>query len=224
MPSTDGPNKKPQAGTGLPSDLGFRFQLHPWHGISAGEEAPAIVNVFVEVVPTDRLKYELDKESGHLKVDRPQLGSNVCPANYGFIPQTFCDSEVAALAQQVTGNSSISGDRDPLDILVLSHLSVQHGNVLLEACPIGGFRMIDDGEADDKIIAVLRNDPNFGQVEELSDVDPKLVAQLRHYFETYKVVPGASVKEVEIAQLYDRDEARRVIECSQRDYQREFLQ
>ena len=74
------------------------FKAHPWHGISAGEKAPDVVNVFVEIVPSDTIKYEIDKESGHLKVDRPQKFSNIIPALYGFVPRTYCDERVKELA------------------------------------------------------------------------------------------------------------------------------
>ena len=131
------------------------FKAHPWHGISAGEKAPEVVNVFVEIVPTDTIKYEVDKETGYLKVDRPQKFSNIIPALYGFIPKTYCEEEVKNLAVATGATDITEGDHDPLDICVLSSHNITSGNILMEAIPIGGFQMIDKGEADDKIIAVL---------------------------------------------------------------------
>ena len=97
-----------------------RLQSHPWHGIPAGDQAPEVVNVFVELVPTDTVKYEVDKDSGHLKLDRPQQFSSLCPAPYGFIPRTWCKERVAAVAAQATGRSGVIGDGDPIDICVLT--------------------------------------------------------------------------------------------------------
>ena len=99
---------------------------HPWHGISPGDEAPHAVNCFVEVVPSDTVKYEIDKVSGYLRVDRPQKYSNVCPALYGFIPQTFCGDSVAEYAGQKTGRT-LEGDGDPLDVCVLTDRPIQIG-------------------------------------------------------------------------------------------------
>ena len=95
-------------------------KAHPWHGIETGDKAPAEVTVFIEIVPPDTVKYEIDKETGYLKIDRPQQYSNIVPANYGFIPQTFCGGNIARLASRNSGKSVIKGDGDPLDILVLS--------------------------------------------------------------------------------------------------------
>src|ERR1044071_3531788 len=95
-------------------------KAHPWHGVEIGKNAPSEVTVFIEIVPSDTVKYEIDKETGYLKIDRPQQYSNVVPANYGFIPQTFCGSRTARLAQAKSGKAVEKGDGDPLDILVLS--------------------------------------------------------------------------------------------------------
>ena len=131
------------------------FQAHPWHGVAPGPDAPEIVNAYLEIVPTDAVKYELDKLSGHLRVDRPQRFSSMCPSPYGFIPQTYCGPSVAALCQSCTGREGIRGDGDPLDICVLTERPAAHGDFIVRAVPIGGLRMIDGDEADDKIIAVL---------------------------------------------------------------------
>ena len=91
------------------------FRPHPWHGISMGESAPETVTAYIEVVPTDTVKYELEKSTGFLKLDRPQKFSNVCPTPYGFIPQTYCGGKVASLAAERTGRTSLLGDGDPLE-------------------------------------------------------------------------------------------------------------
>src|SRR5204862_6824401 len=114
-------------------------KAHPWHGVTVGDAAPAEVNVFVEIVPSDTVKFEVDKETGYLKIDRPQQYSNVVPANYGFIPQTFCSTRIADLARSKTGIPISGGDGDPLDILVLSEHHIPRGDIILKAQPIGGF-------------------------------------------------------------------------------------
>src|SRR5688500_14905883 len=134
--------------------LGVLFNSLPWHGVSPGSGAPAVLTCFIEIVPTDTVKYELDKDTGILKVDRPQKYSNICPTLYGFIPQTLCAERVAERTIQRTGREDIIGDDDPLDICVLTEKHFTHGDFLLHAIPIGGFRMLDGNEADDKIIAV----------------------------------------------------------------------
>src|SRR5690242_8802254 len=124
------------------------FRAHPWHGVPIGAEAPAVLTVYVEIVPTDSVKYEVDKPTGYLMVDRPQKYSSYCPSLYGFIPQTYSAECVAEKAIQRTGRQAIVGDGDPLDICVLTERPIPHGDILVEAIPIGGFRMIDGNEAD----------------------------------------------------------------------------
>jgi len=198
------------------------FQAHPWHGVAPGDNAPELVNAYIEIVPTDAVKYELDKTSGHLRVDRPQRFSSMCPTLYGFIPQTFCDKEVADLCALRTGFTGIQGDKDPMDVCVLSEKSFAHGSFFLNAKPIGGLRMIDGEQADDKIIAVLESDLAYGKFEDISDCPQGLVDRLKHYFLSYKQFPGDKPKRVEIAGVYDRAEALDVINRSLRDYQNEF--
>lgn len=201
------------------------FKAHPWHGVAIGPEAPGIVTVFIEIVPTDTVKYEIDKPSGHLKVDRPQTFSNVCPTLYGFVPQTYCGERVAAYSGEKTGHSTLRGDGDPLDICVLSEKAFPHGDILLQAIPIGGLRLLDKGEADDKIIAVLKGDAAYGEIREVADLPAALVQRLEHYFLTYKLPPGSSgLSETPIAHggLYGREEACAVIERSRVDYQSLF--
>jgi inorganic pyrophosphatase len=195
------------------------YQAHPWHGISIHPHSPELVNAFIEIVPTDTVKYEVDKASGHLKVDRPQAFSNVCPALYGFIPKTYCGEKVAQLCMHSTKFNGILGDGDPLDICVLSERAISHGNILLEAIPIGGFRMIDNNEADDKIIAVLKNDAAFGRWKDVSDCPIDLINRLKHYFMTYKRIPNDDRSVVQIDEVYGRHAAIDVISASIADYQ-----
>jgi inorganic pyrophosphatase len=198
------------------------FQAHPWHGVSPGEDAPATVSAYIEIVPTDAVKYELDKASGHLRVDRPQRLSSMCPTLYGFVPQTFCGDEVAALCAQRTGADGLQGDGDPVDICVLTEKPFAHGSLFVRAQPIGGLRMIDGAQADDKIIAVLESDLAYGQIRDINDCPRGLVDRLTHYFLSYKQFPGDAPRRVEIAHVYDRAEALDVIGRSMRDYRNKF--
>ena len=193
-------------------------KAHPWHGINTGEKAPSTVTAFIEIVPTDTVKYEIDKISGYLKVDRPQKFSNSIPTLYGFIPQTYCADKVAEFAALKSGKSVNRGDGDPLDICVLSERSVTHGNIILEAIPIGGFRMLDHGEADDKIIAVMKGDEFYAQWNDITDCPTSYINRLKHYFLTYKNLPGEK-SSCEITNVYGRDEAHEVITRSMEDYQ-----
>jgi len=198
------------------------FQAHPWHGVEPGAGSPELVYAYIEIVPTDAVKYELDKSSGHLRIDRPQRFSSMCPTLYGFIPQTYCGKEVAELCAQRTGRTGIEGDKDPMDICVLSEKTFAHGSFFLNARPIGGLRMIDGQQADDKIIAVLESDLAYGKIEDIAEVPTGLVDRLKHYFLSYKQLPSDVTKKVEIAEVYDREGALDVINRSLRDYQREF--
>lgn len=202
--------------------LRLLFSPHPWHGVSIGDEAPERVTVYIEIVPSDTLKYEIDKVSGYLRVDRPQQYSNICPSLYGFIPQTYCAEAVAARTREATGRSSVTGDGDPLDVCVLSQDTFSHGNFIANAYPIGGFRMIDGDEADDKILAVLEGDVAYGAWRSLDDVPGPHLERLKHYFLTYKMPPGADENRVEITEIYDREEALEVIERSRADYQAHY--
>src|SRR5688572_33277319 len=123
----------------LASLLALMFQAHPWHGVTPGARAPGVVNAYIEIVPTDAVKYELDKTSGHLRVDRPQRFSSMCPSLYGFIPQTYCGDQVAQLCAERTGLTDIKGDGDPMHICVLTEKTVAHGSTFLLAKPIGGL-------------------------------------------------------------------------------------
>jgi len=196
----------------------FRInKAHPWHGIEIGENAPEEVTVFIEIVPQDTVKYEIDKKTGYLKIDRPQQYSNVVPANYGFIPQTFCGAQIARLAQEKSGKTVEKGDGDPLDILVLSEHHIPRGDIILKARPIGGFCLLDKGEADDKIIATLVGDKVYENYGDLSELPEGVVNRLRHYFLTYKTLPGEP-EIIEIAYIYGQAQAQEVILESIKDY------
>ncbi len=203
-------------------NLGFPCKSHPWHGVNIGKDAPHSLTAYIEIVPTDTVKYELDKLSGHLRVDRPQRYSNVCPALYGLIPQTYCGRSVAKLSSERTHRPDLTGDHDPLDICVLTEKAITHGDILLQAIPIGGLRMIDDNEADDKIVAVLKGDTVYEQWTDIKECPVSFIERLMHYFLTYKDVPGTEKKNCEITHVYGRSEAHEVITRSQEDYQDQF--
>lgn len=198
--------------------MGLLYQAHPWHGIDIGDEAPDTVHAYIEIVPADTVKYELDKDSGILKVDRPQKYSNVTPSLYGLIPQTFCGESVAEFCRQRSGRAEIVGDGDPLDICVLAEKEFSRGDFIIHAIPIGGLRMLDNHEADDKIIAVMRDDAVYGDWRDINDCPPGLLDRLRHYFLTYKLPPDASEGTCEITHIYNRAEAHEVIRRSIADY------
>jgi len=198
------------------------FKSHPWHGVPIGPRAPEVVTTYIEIVPADTVKYELDKATGHLKIDRPQRYSNVCPTLYGLIPQTYSGERVAELCAWRTGRDGIRGDGDPLDICVLTEHTILHGDILLRAMPIGGLRVIDGDEADDKIIAVLEDDVAFGTWSDISDCPSTLIDRLRHYFLTYKSAPDAPHKDVEVTHVFDREEALELIRRSRDDYSAHF--
>jgi len=196
----------------------FRInKAHPWHGIPIGEGVPDEVTVFIEIVPRDTVKYEVDKETGYLKIDRPQQYSNVVPANYGFVPQTYCGERIAELGRAKSDIQISGGDRDPLDILVLSEHHIPRGDIILKARPIGGFCLIDDGEADDKIISVLKGDKVFEQYREISELPKGILERFEHYFLTYKSLPDEPSK-CEIAFSYGRQESYSVIRAAMEDY------
>jgi inorganic pyrophosphatase len=193
-----------------------RFRPHPWHGLPVGPRPPEIVNAFIEITPFDLVKYEVDKVSGYLHVDRPQRSSAQHPALYGFVPRTYCDERVRRLAP-----SARRGDGDPLDICVLSERAISRGEIIVRARVIGGLQMIDGGEADDKLISVLERDHVWGAARDIGDVPPVLVERLQHYFLTYKLVPGRRTA-VRIAAVYGRAHAQRVVRAAMADYDAAF--
>ena len=201
--------------------LGVMFKPHPWHGISPGDRVPEMLQCFIEVVPSDTFKYEIDKVSGYLKIDRPQKYSNICPALYGFVPQTYCGEAVAAFSSEKTGRTLL-GDGDPLDICVLTDRPIGHGNILVECIPIGGFRMVDDNEADDKIIAVMKSDATYGSWTDIDNAPKSILDRLSHYFLTYKQAPDATSTACEITHTYGVEEAHEVIRRSMSDYATRF--
>lgn len=193
-----------------------KWRPHPWHGLDTGPQPPSLVNVFVEITPFDLVKYEVDKSSGYMKVDRAQRTSSLPPTIYGFIPQTYAGPGVARLMPGAT-----RGDLDPLDICVLSERRITRGEVLITARVVGGLPMLDAGEADDKIVAVMRDDPMYGQVSEIDQVPGAIVDRLIHYFSTYK--SGREGKhEVSVGDPYSSAHAARVIEASMADYRERF--
>lgn len=163
------------------------------------------------------MKYEVDKVSGYLHVDRPQRFSAQHPALYGFIPRTYCDERVRKLAP-----GSKRGDGDPLDICVLSERAITRNEIIVRCRVIGGLQMIDRGEADDKIIAVLENDNMWGTATDVSEVPPVLVERLQHYFLTYKLVPGQRPV-ARISKIYGSDHAFKVVNAAIADYDAAFL-
>lgn len=204
----------------LPNNMLYR--LHPWHGLSLGEKSPETVNCYIEIVPTDTVKYELDKDTGILKVDRPQKFSSLCPSLYGLLPQTYCGDLVAKYCSKKIGRSNIVGDNDPLDICVLTENVIPRGDIMLTAHPIGGFRLLDGEEADDKIIAVLMGDFIYGKLKEITECPENIIERLRHYFLTYKDAPDRVNSRVQITHTYGCEEAHEVIRLSQQDYKNKF--
>ena len=192
------------------------WRPHPWHGIPVGKQPPSLVNAYIEITPFDGIKYEIDKETGYLKVDRPQMSSALPPALYGFIPQTYCGPKVAALSRNAK-----RGDGDPLDICVLSERPINRAEVIVPVRVIGGFRMVDREEADDKIIGLLANDPYWAHVNDLEELPSVLTQRLEHYFLTYKLLPGEKVV-VSVEAKYGSKIAERVVQASLMDYQDEF--
>jgi len=201
--------------------MGLRYKSHPWHGVEVGSNAPDVLTSYIEMVSTDTVKYEVDKESGYLKIDRPQKYSNVVPALYGFIPQTYSGCLVAEFCSEKTGRKDIMGDGDPIDICVLTEKVISHGDILVQAIPIGGFRMLDGKESDDKIIAVMKGDAVYGDYKTISDVPELVIERLKHYFLTYKDLPGLN-RDVEITETFCVEQAHEIINRSMQDYKQRF--
>ena len=191
----------------------YRWRPHPWHGLEVGPNPPSVVHAYIEITPTDVVKYELDKTTGWLRVDRPQASSSLPPTLYGLIPRTYCDRRVAKLMKGAKG-----GDHDPLDICVVSERPIDRSEVILNARVIGGLPMNDNGEADDKIIAVLENDPVLANTTDIHHLPEPLVDRLRHYFLTYKFVPGEKTTNVTIEGVYGREQAHTIIKAAMIDY------
>lgn len=189
-----------------------RFRPHPWHGLDTGPNPPEVLNAFIEITPYDLMKYEVDKVSGYLRVDRPQRSSSQHPTLYGFVPRTLCAGRVKALCPSAT-----KGDGDPLDICILSERVIARNEIIVRARVIGGLKMIDHGEADDKLISVLENDYAWGDARDISDVPSVFIERLQHYFLTYKLVPGQQPGAT-IEKIYGREHAFEVVQASMQDY------
>lgn len=171
-------------------------KTNPWHKVSIGNDTPNIVNGIIEIPKNTRAKYELDKESGLLLMDRVIYSSMHYPANYGFIPQTYCD------------------DKDPLDIMVISQIEIVP-MCIVSAKVIGVMRMIDGGEMDDKIIAVAENDMSFNHINDISELPKHWIKELRAFFEDYKKLEN---KVVEVEEFQDAETAKQIIQRSIEDY------
>lgn len=197
-------------------DAFYRWRPHPWHGLSVGSDAPRIVHAYIEISPFDLVKYEIDKTTGYIRVDRPQLTSSQPPTLYGFIPRTYCGDRVQALSPKAE-----RGDGDPLDICVISERPINRAEVILNARVVGALQAIDGGEADDKVVAVLQNDPFWQAIEDISDLPDVLVNRLRHYFSTYKMVPGKD-SQMTVEAVLDREAAFELIRAAMADYEEMF--
>ncbi|MDA1007408.1 MAG: inorganic pyrophosphatase [Planctomycetota bacterium] len=204
------------------------FRRHPWHGLQTWASAPSIVNAFIEITPFDVVKYELDKQSGYLKIDRPQRLSSTPPTLYGFIPRTLCGPRVAKLfgTGGTTGAttavpSDLGADNDPLDICVFSERPVNRQEIIVQCQVVGGITMLDGGTADDKIIAVMRDDAIWAGARTLEDLPPPLIERLVHFFSTYKMRPGHASPAMVLG-TYGPRHAERVIRESIADYNDAF--
>jgi len=191
----------------------FRWRPHPWHGLQVGPNPPQLVHAYIEITPFDMVKYEVDKNTGYLRVDRPQRTPSHPPTLYGFIPRTYCGDRVGDLSV-----GAHEGDGDPLDICVVSERPITRSEVILNARVVGALQMVDSGDADDKIIAVLENDNFWGEVHDISGLPKILVERLEHYFSTYKMVPGEKAR-INIDRVLDHQGAMQLVEAAVADYQ-----
>jgi inorganic pyrophosphatase len=190
----------------------YRWRPHPWHGLDVGPNPPECVHAYIEITPFDLIKYEIDKATGYMLVDRPQRTSSQPPTLYGFIPRTYCGRRVHGLSPNAD-----RGDGDPLDICVISERPLNRAEVVLSARVVGGLQAIDGGEADDKIIAVLENDRFWSDTRDVSELPEVLVNRLEHYFSTYKMTPGGE-SQMAIEGVFDRDYALQVVAAAIEDY------
>lgn len=195
----------------------FRWRPHPWHGLDIGPNPPSIVHAYIEITPFDLVKYEVDKVTGYMRVDRPQRSSSQPPTLYGFIPRTYCGAKVGSSME----NNPIAGDGDPLDICVISERPITKSEVVLNVRVVGGLRMIDNNEADDKIIAILANDNYWENVNDIDQLPKVLVERLHHYFSTYKLVPG-NENRTYIENVYNAAHAMEIVQAAIEDYEHMF--
>ena len=196
----------------------YRWRPHPWHGLDVGPRAPKVVQAYIELTPFDFVKYEIDKETGYLRIDRPQRSSAVAPTLYGFIPRTYCGKRIAAFNPKAK-----SGDADPLDICVIAERPINRAEILLHARVIGGLMALDGEEADDKIIAILDNDSVMSGIQDVRQLPPPLLERLRHFFLTYKMIPGQP-SPVTVERVYGADQAYEVVKAAIADYEENFGQ
>ena len=195
-----------------------RFRPHPWHGLSVGPNPPEVVDAYIEITPNDGVKYEIDKITGYLRVDRPQGSAALPPTLYGFVPRTYCGDRVAKLTPAAS-----EGDADPLDICVLSQQRIERAEVVVPARVVGGVRLLDDGEADDKIIAVLDSDTVFHYAKDLRQLPEVVINRIVHYFGTYKLrMASDEINPIEVVGTYGVEEAHAVVEAAMADYDENF--
>jgi inorganic pyrophosphatase len=194
----------------------YRWRPHPWHGLEAGPNPPDIVYAYIEMTSFDHIKYEVDKVTGYLYVDRPQRTSSLPPSLYGFIPRTYCAERVKALSK-----GAARGDGDPLDICVISERPINRSEIFLNAIVVGVIQLLDHDEADDKIVAVLENDHIYGHIRNLSDLPDVIVERLQHYFRTYKMVEGQKAG-IEILAVEGPEKAREIVSAAIADYSDAF--
>lgn len=198
------------------------FVMHPWHAPTLSTNNYESLCCYVEITPQDSVKFELDKATGLLKVDRPQKYSNFCPCLYGFLPKTYSGTLSGQYCSQQTGKANVQGDGDPIDVCILTEKNISHGNILLQARPIGGMRIIDSNEADDKIIAVLEDDLVYASIQDISECPKTILDMIQHYFLTYKATPDHLINskpaKIEIISLYGKHEAQKVIQLGHKDY------
>ena len=194
----------------------YRWRPHPWHGLEVGPQPPERVHAYIEMTPFDFIKYEVDKGTGYLYVDRPQRTTSTTPTLYGFIPRTYCDERVRALSKNAE-----RGDGDPLDICVISERPINRSEIFLNAIVVGVLQLLDHNEADDKIIAVLENDHIYGHIHDVKDLPEVIVERLQHYFQTYKMVKGEEPK-IEIIGVFGPEKAKRIVDAAIKDYDDAF--
>ena len=195
-----------------------RFRAHPWHGLPVGDRAPDVVDAYIEITPFDAVKYEIDKRTGYLRVDRPQGSSALPPTLYGFIPRTFCGDQVASLTPRAD-----AGDQDPLDICVLSQQRIDRAELVVPARVVGGIQLLDGGEADDKIVALLESDTVFHYATELKQLPVAVINRLVHYFATYKMdITGDTPNQIEVVDTYGSAHAKDVVRAAMTDYEKTF--
>lgn len=174
--------------------------IHPWHDISVGKKKPKIINAIIEIPARTSVKYELDKATGLLKLDRHMHSSVHYPGDYGFIPQTLCD------------------DKDPLDVIIIT-THATNPLTLCEVKLIGVMKMIDDNEEDDKLLAVHANDPHYTEWNSIKDIPQHYLKNIQHFFETYKQLKGGTVKINKILGIKD---AYKILEASEKLYQKTY--